>query len=223
MFTCPEPWKVNIPSKHPRTKTLGHTSIFYMILHSQVSTHCLDCGHSYILFGGYYEDGGHRKISGLTEIYGICTYGLGSIIQDDGLYGTIQTASHELAHRLVTQMLVQNSDIASTCFQKRCCHGRSNIVNLKVPMRQSWNILQRKGLLQTDEIRQENVIALCFAIHSLGALHDSDQNNCSASDQFLMAPVPGTLDDATVLNAYVFSNCSVDAIRFWMHYLTRYR
>ena len=75
----------------------------------------------------------------------------------------------------------------------------------------SWN----------DPLRDQLLSISPWPHCSLGALHDGDQNNCTSNDQYIMAAVPGSLDDSTVYNAFIFSNCSVDAIRFWMHYLTR--
>jgi len=45
--------------------------------------------------------------------------------------------------------------------------------------------------------------------HNLGTGHDGEGNTCSSSDQFIMAPWLGTLQDATASNAYTFSSCSI--------------
>ena len=48
---------------------------------------------------------------GTTEIKGICTHKKSAIIEDVGLYGTTQTSTHELGHRL-SQLL--------KLFRERC-------------------------------------------------------------------------------------------------------
>ncbi|XP_064597481.1 mucin-2-like isoform X2 [Liolophura sinensis] len=49
--------------------------------------------------------------------------------------------------------------------------------------------------------------------HSLGAVHDGDNNACQATDSFIMAPSSGLSTDATAQNPWYFSPCSVSDFR----------
>ncbi|XP_064597507.1 A disintegrin and metalloproteinase with thrombospondin motifs 5-like [Liolophura sinensis] len=49
--------------------------------------------------------------------------------------------------------------------------------------------------------------------HSLGAGHDGDENECKASDYFIMSPTSGPFSPTSPQNPWRFSSCSVDYFR----------
>ena len=46
--------------------------------------------------------------------------------------------------------------------------------------------------------------------HNLGALHDGQNNDCSSSKRYVMAPSIGVRTSEKGINRFIFSNCSVD-------------
>ena len=59
---------------------------------------------------------------------------------------------------------------------------------------------------------RKNII-LYFLIISLGIeYHDGDNNNCSSSDQYIMATNAESVNSATRRNPFRFSNCSIEQL-----------
>ena len=48
-----------------------------------------------------------------------------------------------------------------------------------------------------------------FSDFSLSAVHDGDQNACSATDQYIMAATSSASTGSTSNNPWIFSTCSV--------------
>ncbi|XP_062621281.1 uncharacterized protein LOC134282887 isoform X2 [Saccostrea cucullata] len=55
--------------------------------------------------------------------------------------------------------------------------------------------------------------------HSLGANHDGEQNHCRPEDQFIMTAMGGDTNQATKLNPWKFSECSVEYFRDYIQEL----
>jgi hypothetical protein len=60
-----------------------------------------------------------------------------------------------------------------------------------------------------------SLFIVCIAF-SLGAQHDGTGNNCSSSDQFIMAVGPQYLTDDIFKHPFNFSFCSIDYFRAFL-------
>jgi len=61
---------------------------------------------------------------------------------------------------------------------------------------------------------------VCFVWckHSVGARHDGLGNECSSTDQYVMARGPSVLTDSNFNNPFRFSQCSIRS--FWQYLYT---
>ena len=63
---------------------------------------------------------------------------------------------------------------------------------------------------------------VCVEMHSLGAYHDGQGNDCLSTDQYIMAKAPTELDYDNFLHPYQFSRCSITYFRGYLNQLNTY-